>query len=320
MPPTIVPKGCSSLYFVNEMALESKWSNSQTLTRYLAQRKRTRSLALYLGAGASVHYGLPTWEQVVNRLEASLRVPNDPGLSDILDRAQRVKDVGCGGDFTRFRTAVHRALYEGFKSGWEKQLTDSLMASIAALARPDNEGGHVEDLLTLNWDNLAELYLHEVGATVQSVVSPNFRRNASTVRVFHPQGYLPFEGAQSDRLVFARDSYAPPMGDQANPWTGLVESVTAHTTCIFIGQSGSDESVMSSFARVRDKHPAITTERLPFWGVSMGPSNADARARWAAVGIYYWEVSDYEVDLPARLRAIAKHSHGLDNERSRART
>lgn len=232
--------------------------NAEELRRAWEERR----LVLFLGAGVSAPYGIPTWEDLV--LDTWLSRPKrvltslDPrGLASWLrDRYQlplealaRAARLEFGSDTARghrlttrhFRNRLRNLLYRRYNP--KPDCYCSLPDIAQLIARSEGEGRRIPAVVTFNFDNLLEFELAKAGVRAK----PVFRlesRLSSYLPVIHPHGFLPMSGRvpQSD-LVFTEDEYHRLLASTLHWATVRIAELLSTHTALFIGLSMSDTNL-----------------------------------------------------------------------------
>jgi hypothetical protein len=229
---------------------------------------RQRELVLFLGAGISIPYGIPSWKNLVlellfeqaqgtrklgslwphyRRAVASWMTDYfdyDPLVlarmveRDLRSRAsQRAQRSADGKD--PFLERLRKHLYASYTKPRERTTLDA----IADLIAGGNARGGVDAVVTFNFDDLLERALGRRGVAVQSVASGD-RQAGAGVKVIHAHGYLPRAGYLSRRdIVFTEPDYHH-LTESVFHW-GLSEIVERlrKNTVLFIGLSMVDPSL-----------------------------------------------------------------------------
>lgn len=232
---------------------------------------RNRQLVLFLGAGVSIPYGLPSWKSLVLELlfehaKGTQRLGNlwphylravaswmtdyfdyDPlVLARMVERDLRLRKTATTGAATgsddgpdlfleRLRTQMYRNCRE------PKGRTT--LQAIAELIAKSNKQSGVDSIVTFNFDDLLEQELRRRKVAVQSVTS-NDRQQGDRLRVIHAHGFVPKNGAISRKdIVFTEPDYHR-LTESVFHWSlsEIVERLRK-STVLFIGLSMSDPSL-----------------------------------------------------------------------------
>lgn len=211
----------------------------------LSGHLRRGELVLLLGAGVSRAFGLPDWGELVSKCEGLAKIDPDPTV-DLKDRMDRVFDL-YKGDFSAL---VREGLYgeEFLAAGTypDRLLEVRMLIALGALVMSSVRGS-VADVLTLNFDDLLDWYLHLHGFRTQIVQNmPKVFRGDVDVRIHHIHGFLPLTGGyqRSEWLVLSRESFVDALSaDSYAPWPTLISSQFQSKMVLVIGSSMDDIDV-----------------------------------------------------------------------------
>ena len=289
------------------MTVVDDFADDRRLTEYLAHQLVHGRLALVLGAGISMPFGLPDWTQLLQNLYAKQgeAPPNKPPEQ----QAEYLRLKFFQNDPQGFVQAIHETLYASVTADFVTLRANGTLAAIASLVMASRRGS-VPEVITFNFDDLLEIFLSYHGF----VVAPVFRRkhwvHPADVTVYHPHGVIPFdpnqERSHGDEVVFDQSSYSSVVGKAADPWRQTVLTILRRRTCLFIGLSGADDNLDSLMTECREQHASLD-ENTAYWGITFSASDDDvARRLWQARGVFYNKIADYAQDLPDKLFAICQ--------------
>jgi hypothetical protein len=231
---------------------------------------RQGDLVICVGAGVSVSYGLPSWNNLVlellfeqaqgtrrlghlwphyRRAVASWMTEyfdyNPLVLARMVERdlrARQKKKKGVessGGDEEVFLERLREHLYANIRKPTERTSLDA----IADLAAKNGKSSGVSAIVTFNFDDLLERELAKRGVLFHSIVSGT-RPNGRGLRVIHSHGFIPAKGALSrDNVVFTEQDYHR-LTDSVFHWalSEVVERLRKNTV-LFVGLSMSDPNL-----------------------------------------------------------------------------
>jgi len=219
-------------------------------------------LVIFLGAGASIPYGIPSWRDLVLEL--------------LFDQAAGTRRLGTLWPHYRRAIAswmtdyfeydplvlarmVERSLAKRTENGPEEEVlflerlrthlyahtrptaSRTMLSAVAdLLARP---GSGVRSVVTFNFDHLLEEELHARGTAYTAVSGPG-RPRGEGVRIVHVHGSVPREGAIArEALVFTEPDYHR-LTEAVFHWglSEIMETLRRHTV-LFLGLSMSDPSL-----------------------------------------------------------------------------
>lgn len=224
-----------------------------------------RDLVLCLGAGVSLPYGLPSWNNLVLELlfeQAQgtrhlgsmwphYRRAVAAWMTDYFDYSPLVlarmverdlrKRAGKAerGDEDLFLQRLRQHLY----ANWRKPKARTALEAIGELVAKGRRSSGVASIVTFNFDDLLERELARRGVATKSVIGPE-RQLGSGLPVIHAHGFIPRSGAlERANLVFTEPDYHR-LTESVFHW-GLSEIVERlrKSTVLFIGLSMSDPSL-----------------------------------------------------------------------------
>lgn len=227
---------------------------------------RNRQLVLFLGAGVSIPYGLPSWKNLVLELlfdqaEGTKRLGHmwphyrravaswmtdyfdyDPlVLARMVERDLRGRPAARSSPDQPdpFLERLRTHLYANIRQPRDK----TILNAIAELIARSNTRSGIDSVVSFNFDDLLETELQHRKIDVQPVCSAD-RQHGRWLRVIHAHGYIPRTGPISrPDIVFTEPDYHR-LTESVFHW-GLSEIVERlrKNTVLFIGLSMSDPSL-----------------------------------------------------------------------------
>jgi hypothetical protein len=226
-----------------------------------------RDLVLFLGAGVSMPYGVPSWKNLVLELlfdqaERTRRLGDmwphyrralASWMTDYFDYNPLVlarivehefRPMGHNrrrkvrGDSRLFLERLRAHLYAGYHRPPERTALDA----VADLVTEEASGG-IAAVVTFNFDDLLERKLEERGARWSGVVSGS-RQSGNELHVVHAHGFVPKGGEIArEHLVFTEPDYHN-LTETSFHWalSEVVERLRKNTV-LFVGLSMSDPSL-----------------------------------------------------------------------------
>lgn len=206
-------------------------------------------LALFLGAGVSFDMRLPNWVELVSACEtrASIAVGVGESAKELMARMDVVQ-TALGKKV--FAQVVREELYpEPLRL--ERTYPDGIIESgmliaLGAMVMSSSRGS-VSDVVTLNFDDVLEWYLHLHGFRVQSISQvPQLTANDADVRIYHYHGFAPLTevARASKELVFAYNQYLSRMSEDIGaPWPAVLNHIFMTKSILFVGTSLADEDI-----------------------------------------------------------------------------
>jgi hypothetical protein len=230
---------------------------------------RNRQLVLFLGAGVSIPYGLPSWKSLVLELlfeqaQGTRRLGSmwphyrravaswmtdyfgyDPlVLARMVERDLRSRTLATGSkrsagqaDFFLERLRTH--MYANYREPAGR----TTLQAIADLIAKSNKRSGVHSVVTFNFDDLLERELRRRKVAVQPITSSD-RQQGSGLQVIHAHGYVPMDGPLSRKdIVFTEPDYHR-LTESVFHWSlsDVVERLRK-STVLFVGLSMSDPSL-----------------------------------------------------------------------------
>ena len=295
------------------MNLPDSWSQEDVLVSHLAHELHRGRLGLFLGAGLSAFYGMPQWSELVNRLAARVGAPlMKPGDDPIL-KVGAIRAKYYANRKAAFLADVREELYRGKVVDFDSIRQNDTLAAIGALVMSSKRGS-ASKVISLNYDDLLELYLEHHGFVTTSVWEDHHWANNDDVTVYHPHGFLPLSDRPcSDDIVFATAEYYGIM--QSDFWRPLLQTHLRTRTFIYIGLSGNDMHIQSLISGIKNKH-AIAKDRIAFHSVrfSLGGSGDEVGEMLREEGVFTHTIANYE-ELPRFLFKICQAARLLRTQR-----
>ena len=216
-------------------------------------------LTLVCGAGVSINSFIPSWDQLLIRI-----------LEDVISRSpsQNIKKEDVKtliskmpqsnliiGKYMRlmlkedFDRVVQHSLYSEYNEYVSTRSNNdyvetNLLKAIAALARPNRTGRHLDSIITFNFDDLIERTLSKYNVEYSSIWKEGQPTKADALPIYHVHGFLPNkEEFENPYLVFSEEEYHSQFIDPYS-WQNLIQLNTfSKNVCLFIGLSLSDPNL-----------------------------------------------------------------------------
>lgn len=223
----------------------------------LSQAYQQQNVTLFLGAGVSQESGLPSWNELIQRL--LMKVVHDElqeSLPDDIDVDQLGRLLGenaTQNPLTQVRyisslfsnkdeySAVRDLLYAR-----SPNLDTNLLRSICRLSKPERTHIGVKGIVSYNFDDLIEQSFQKSGIQHASIFRGKDIPSSSLLNIYHVHGYLPHDARSIDpemTLVFSEEDYHKVYRD-AFSWSNLTQlNAFRESTCVFIGCSMTDPNV-----------------------------------------------------------------------------
>jgi hypothetical protein len=275
----------------------------------LAGYLRKGQLALLLGAGVSQGLGLPNWARLVELCEEACSITPDLSL-DLMKRMDVVRrSRKKSGDFNEL---VHKALYSsmgGTQSYPDSLLQNRMLIALGALVMSSVRGS-VTDVLTLNFDDVLDWYLHLHGFKTQVVTDlPTLVSASVDVRILHLHGFLPlsprFEA--SEWLVLTYDDLAKRLSPSGGAWQTAISAMLQGKILVSVGTSMND---MDIDVQIRHAHELVDGKRPTGYILNreISEDQAEAMEEWGLVPVSF---ENYE-DVPEFLLNVCQRAANDD--------
>ena len=137
------------------MMTEDDYLDEPRLLEYLGGQLAKGRLALVLGAGISIGFGLPNWTQLIDRLY-SKKGATPPSNNSPEDQAEYFRHTYYESDNPGFIQAVHHALYDGFSVDFSELRKHALLFAIGSVVMASVRGS-ASTVITLNFDDILEI-------------------------------------------------------------------------------------------------------------------------------------------------------------------
>lgn len=294
----------------HDMSDIDSWNDDDALVWHLADQLRNGRLALFLGAGLSQPFLKLTWQELVERTLSSKG--DTLSGSSLEEEVSQFRYSHYSSDTNGYLDDVQKALYSKSMVSFESLRENPTLGAIGALVMASRRGS-AKGVVTLNFDNLLELYLRYHGFVTRSVFEDTHWDGLADVTIYHPHGFLPYDNNEerSNDIVFDRISYGRALGQSGSKWREVIFSIMRTHTCVFIGLSGADLNLTSWLVDVQKEHPSKDLGS-PYWGISFSTSpKTGTYASWKGMGIYCKQLVDYEKHLPEILFSVCQAAADL---------
>lgn len=292
---------------MDNLNTKEAWAHRDAVVDHLSGQLAKGRLALFLGAGVSAFYGLPDWDTLVARLCAMNGEGVPAKVGDPIDRIEALRIRHYKGRAPEFLKDVWAALYEGVALDFETLRSNRLLSAIGSLAMASKRGS-ASKIITLNYDDLLELYLEYHGFVVDSIHVEKHWVGGGDVTIHHPHGLLPLEATRpgSDAIVLGTRDYLHVMG-QDSLWKPVLQSIMRTHTTLYIGLSGSDRHQQQLVEELTRTH-AAGGERLAYHGVRFATERGeDAETIMEDFGVHTQVLGSWD-ELPSFLFEICQNA------------
>ena len=223
----------------------------------LGMRLKSSTLCLFLGAGVSAGFNLPSWKLLIARVLGKetdadfVAALENKSVQDLRRLIDPIDDQSL-----EYYTIVHDALYREVKPNLLEQLRLSpLLLAIAAMMTGAHRG-RIDSVVTYNYDDLLEQYLRMLGLGVCQRVLPDELSTRSDVELNYVHGKLPQSWSRTEAkpevFVLSDRSYIARSAQIDFGWPAWVEHKLYSKLGLFLGLSGDDDVILVTLKRVKD--------------------------------------------------------------------
>lgn len=231
-------------------------STSKTAIKNLKTAFIEGNLNLVLGAGISSTYGLPTWDNLLQRLLLkTIEQETDKAtvLSKFFTKIFNPSPLIAGRYLqeslvdkkvaNKFEKEVRKALYETFDSNAESKIMDEIIKICVAPGNSPNLDG----IITYNYDDIIESKLLEkdIDIPFQTIYGQGVNPDNKSLSIYHVHGYLPKNGTiNAHNAVTLGEFVYHEQYNNVYSWNNIVQiNKFRDKTCLFIGTSLSDPNI-----------------------------------------------------------------------------
>jgi len=209
------------------------------LINLLSEHLTDGTLVLFLGAGTSRDFGLPSWVELVNVLRSKKSLPLVDEKSYTADSLQDAADEIVRATTTEeLIKMIQEALYPVDRP-IVSVFQNELLIAVAALLM-GSKRGRVTRVVTLNYDNMLEWFLSLFGFVVKTIHTLPELEGSEDVRIYHPHGFIPDSASEdpaSDFVILGMDHADMRLSNPSDPWFEMVRQILKSGFCLFLGMS-----------------------------------------------------------------------------------
>lgn len=240
--------------FYIDFSTKDEDTSNEEIIKKLSKSYKSGKLALVLGAGVSLNYGLPSWsillqELMVTTIEKDQRASN--ALSKLFTELFAPNPVIVGRYLQKyydekkipFEDAVRKVLYSGINKNKTSPIMDEIVKFCVAAGKSPN----LDSIISYNFDDLLEQHLLKTKVEIpfRPIFGTGMNPEPEELPIYHVHGYLPEEGdLSSDNLItFGENVYHKQYNDIYS-WNNIVQiNKFRDNTCLFIGSSLTDPNI-----------------------------------------------------------------------------
>lgn len=224
---------------------------------YLANHLIEGTITLFLGAGASKGFRLPSWVELCNKFREKYGLSDIPVTSPTESIQLAIDEALDKIDHDELKKIeiIKELLYPtsfSIKNAYESHLLIALSSLLIGRKR-----GHVNKVVTYNYDSMLEWFLSLFGFEVNTIRELPALEGSEDVRIYHPHGYIPHDSLNMEGSNFAifgmTDANRRLKPD--NIWFQKIRQIMSTSICLFVGLSGNsltDRSMAPLFNEIGD--------------------------------------------------------------------
>lgn len=224
-------------------------------------------ISLFLGAGVSSSAGLPTWDNLLNRLFVSMLTQDEDiaekngYINSIVQRLRKIDgpsaitlaryirkgmSASAGKERDKFIDSVTTQLY-GLRNQ-SYAINSELIKEIVSLCAPTRSGAKVRGVVTYNFDDLLERALKDRDIEYRTIFEEHSIAETEELPIYHVHGFLPekrteYANIDQSTLVFSEEGYHQIYRD-AYHWSNLIQlNSLKDTSCLMVGLSLTDPNL-----------------------------------------------------------------------------
>ncbi|MDO6501212.1 SIR2 family protein [Photobacterium sanguinicancri] len=228
----------------------------------VAEWYRAEKMVIVLGAGASVAYGLPDWNTLLQKLlliSLQAEDESDQGNASILAKTfsnvfEPNSLVAARYLHNHFKTnqpkatlafenAIRDSLYSEVNSEFDSELLKEVRQFCIAPGRSPN----LDSIITYNYDDILEKCLSNIDVDIPycPIHASGMKNKEHELPIYHVHGYLPQTGqlTSKNKVVLSEDGYHQQYSDIYG-WSNLTQiNKFKENNCVFVGLSFSDPNL-----------------------------------------------------------------------------
>ena len=181
------------------------------------------------------------------RNENRISLSEKSSIQDLLFALEVVHDA-CTGGHDEFMDIVKKYFLEKVEKYDYEIAKNLLFVALGALIMPSRRGA-ISEIITYNFDDMLEWYLHIHGFTTQRVINLPFVESRCDVRIYHPHGYIPLAksympgkptGVGSESIVFTLYDYERLIASKDDAWKQTLSAIMKRHIPLMVGLSFDD--------------------------------------------------------------------------------
>jgi hypothetical protein len=286
----------------------NSYKSEKDLVNFLSKLLNRGSIALVIGSGISKPLGLPIWTELIERMFNSQKKIKYDKKKNLLKNAESIKKIVCFSKDNIFNNRVKKALYQDIKNlDYNKIKENSTILALGALTMSSRRG-NIANIVTLNYDDILELYLEYNGFIVNSICDDYMLMGNEDIRIFHLHGFLPFSKNKrnSKKITLDQNDYSNLEKNSLSPLRQQILNIFRANFIIFIGVSGNDPDLEYLLNQVKTEH-ILQRPDYNYWGITITTSRSKKlKSFWERNNVFTKRIGNYPKDLPNLLFSICQ--------------
>ncbi|WP_318640720.1 SIR2 family protein [Flavobacterium ardleyense] len=235
---------------------KTRKSTSVTAIKHLKEAYTRGNLNFVVGAGISSGFGIPTWENLLQRLlmttietETDKAVTLSKFFSKIFNPSPLIAGRYLEESFkdennkNKFESQVREALYETFNDNFTSLIIEEIVKFCVAPRNSPNLDG----IITYNYDDIIEAKLKDTNLDIpfESVFGQAVSQENNILKIYHVHGFLPRKGKIGiDNKITLGEFVYHEQYSNTYSWNNIVQiNKFRDKTCLFIGTSLTDPNI-----------------------------------------------------------------------------
>ena len=231
-------------------------STSETAVKHLKDDFNSGNLNFVLGAGISSKFGIPTWDNLLQRLlMTTIEQEKDKSLvlsiffskifnpSSLIAGRYLEESIKDDKIKNKFENKVREALYETYNENAESLVMDEIIKFCLAPGNSPNLDG----IITYNYDDIIETKLKESNLDMpfESIFGQSINPDNNALKIHHVHGFLPRNGnlGNENRITLGEFVYHEQYNNIYS-WNNIVQiNKFRDKVCLFVGTSLTDPNI-----------------------------------------------------------------------------
>lgn len=239
--------------FLNSKLPPTRKSTPETAVKHLQTAFNDGNLTLVLGAGISMKYGIPKWDELLQRLllkTIEQKPDKAVALSKFFSKIFNPTPIIAGRylqtafsdkkNLNQFEKEVRQALYQTFDELEKSETVDEILQFCAAPGNTPN----LDSIISYNYDDIIESKLKNSLYEIpfQTIYGQGINPDNKTLPIYHVHGYLPKIGIIGDENAITLGEHIyHKQYNNIYSWNNIVQiNKFRDKTCLFIGTSLTD--------------------------------------------------------------------------------